>query len=266
MNRIQNTFQEKESNILSIYFTAGQKGLNKTVEIISSLESAGVDMVEIGIPFSDPVADGPTIQKSSEVAIKNGMTLKQLFTELKELRKKAKIPVLLMGYLNPILQYGIESFCKSCAEVGVDGVIIPDLPLNIYERLYQDTFDKHHIINTLLITPQTSEARIRDIDNKSKGFIYVVSSNGTTGDKNAIIHDNYFEHINSMKLKTPQLIGFGINDNQSFRNACKYSYGAIIGSAFVKEIALDHSYENIKSFIDKIVKNNKNTLTEKLTK
>jgi len=170
MNRIQRTFDQKKKNILSIYFTAGQCGLNTTVDIIKELENNNVDMIEIGIPFSDPVADGPIIQKSSEKAINNGMTLIQLFKELEHLRKDVSIPVLLMGYLNPIIQYGIEEFCKKCNEVVVDGVIVPDLPLDIYINQYKETFERYNITNTLLITPQTSDERIKLIDEVSNGL------------------------------------------------------------------------------------------------
>ncbi|MDC1105629.1 tryptophan synthase subunit alpha [Prolixibacteraceae bacterium] len=254
MNRIANTFNNRRNNILSIYFTAGHKGLNTCVDILKHLENSGVDIVELGIPFSDPVADGPTIQKSSETALLNGMSVKQLFEELQNLRDDVTIPVLLMGYINPIIQFGVEAFCKKCHEVGVDGVIIPDLPLDIYERHYKDIFEQYNIVNTLLVTPQTSDERIRQIDHKSNGFIYVVSSNGTTGDKNAVLHNDYFAHIKSLELETPTLIGFGIRDNKTFENACKYANGAIIGSRFVQHIEEGYSDKHIKSFVDEIVK------------
>ncbi|QZT35872.1 tryptophan synthase subunit alpha [Halosquirtibacter xylanolyticus] len=254
MNRISEAFNKKKKNILSIYFTAGYKGLNKSIEIIKNLEDSGVDIVELGMPFSDPVADGPIIQKSSETALSHGMSVKQLFEELKDLRKQVSIPVLLMGYLNPIIQYGVEEFCKRCSEVGIDGVIIPDLPLDVYERHYESIFENYRITNTLLVTPQTNDIRIKQIDKKSNGFIYVVSSNGTTGDNKAILHNDYFAHIKSLQLKTPTLIGFGIKDNKSFLNACEYANGAIIGSSFVKHIESSCSTKHIKSFVDEIVK------------
>lgn len=253
MNRIQRTFDQKKKNILSIYFTAGQCGLNTTVDIIKELENNNVDMIEIGIPFSDPVADGPIIQKSSEKAINNGMTLIQLFKELEHLRKDVSIPVLLMGYLNPIIQYGIEEFCKKCNEVGVDGVIVPDLPLDIYINQYKETFEKYNITNTLLITPQTSDERIKLIDEVSNGFIYVVSSNGTTGDKKAIQNNHYFQRIKELKLNSSTLIGFGIKDQKTFLNACKYADGAIIGSSFVNHLEKSNNSESIKDFVNEIV-------------
>ncbi|MFV0590162.1 MAG: tryptophan synthase subunit alpha [Draconibacterium sp.] len=237
-NRINQLFETKKENILSVYFTAGFPHLNDTVKIIQELEKNGVDLIEIGMPFSDPTADGPTIQRSSETALKNGMSLKLLFEQLKDIRKSVSIPLILMGYLNPVYQYGIEKFCKKCAETGIDGTILPDLPLDEFDSEYRPYFEANNLHNVLLITPQTSEKRIRQIDNASKGFIYMVSSSSTTGAGKKVedFHQDYFERVQHMNLKNPRLIGFGISDHATFSNACKYAQGAIIGSAFVTTI------------------------------
>ncbi|HKI90138.1 MAG TPA: tryptophan synthase subunit alpha [Draconibacterium sp.] len=255
-NRINQLFETKKENILSVYFTAGFPKLNDTTEIIRELENNGVDLIEIGIPFSDPTADGPTIQHSSEAALKNGMTLKLLFEQLAEIRKTVKIPLILMGYFNPVLQYGMEEFCTKCNEVGIDGTILPDLPLDEFEQHYKDAFIKNNLHNILLITPQTSEKRIRQIDDASEGFIYMVSSASTTGTGKKVkdFHLDYFEHIQQMNLKNPRLIGFGISDYDTYTNACKYASGAIIGSAFVKSINQSNSTlaDIISSFVKEI--------------
>lgn len=255
-NRINQLFETKKENILSVYFTAGYPHLNDTVEIIRQLEKNGVDLIEIGMPFSDPTADGPTIQRTSETALKNGMSLKLLFEQLKDIRKSVKIPLILMGYFNPVFQFGIEEFCSKCAETGIDGVILPDLPLDEYEENYKSVFSKNNLHNILLITPQTSERRIRQIDEASSGFIYMVSSSSTTGAGKKVedFHQEYFERIQNMNLRNPRLIGFGISDYQTFRNACKYASGAIIGSAFVS--SLDENKkpeETILPFVKSIV-------------
>ena len=237
-NRITSLFQETEDKVMSVYFTAGFPELNDTMEILTNLQDQGVGLVEIGITFSDTLADGETIQQSSEVALSNGMTLKFLFKQLKDVRSTIKIPLILMGYLNPIMQYGVEQFCKDCKEVGIDGVILPDLPLAEYVADYKALFDSYGICNVCLITPQTSEERIRLIDEHSSGFIYVVSSNSTTGNESKSLDDttSYFERIKQTELSTPTLIGFNIKDNATFENASKYTNGAIIGSAFIKKI------------------------------
>ena len=237
-NRITALFKRKDENILSIYFTAGYPELNDTLEIIIQLEKSGADLVEIGMPFSDPVADGRVIQQSSETALKNGMTVHLLFDQLKEIRKKVSIPLILMGYLNPVLQYGIEDFCKKCKEIGIDGTIIPDLPLEIYETEYKEIFEQNSLSNIFLVTPQTSDERIRKIDVLSTGFIYLVSSSSTTGVKGAVNEEqlSYFERIRAMNLGSRRLIGFGIYDKSSFEKASGYANGAIIGSAFVKAL------------------------------
>ena len=256
MNRINKLFEAKNENILSVYFTAGFPKLNDTVEIIQQLENNGVDLIEIGIPFSDPTADGPTIQRSSEIALKNGMNLELLFEQLKEIRKSVKIPLILMGYFNPVYQFGVERFCKKCAEIGIDGTILPDLPLNEFEGEFKEFFDKNNLHNILLITPQTSEDRIRQIDAACSGFIYMVSSSSTTGAGKRVedFQQSYFDRIQRMDLKNPRLIGFGISDNATFTNACKYANGAIIGSAFVKAlqsgVKLD---ESVSQFVKEII-------------
>lgn len=251
-NRINQLFETKKENILSVYFTAGFPKLNDTVEIIQELEKNGVDLIEIGIPFSDPTADGPTIQRSSETALKNGMSLKLLFEQLKEIRQSVKIPLILMGYFNPVMQFGVEEFCKKCNETGIDGVILPDLPLEEFETQYKEHFTKNNLHNILLITPQTPEVRIRQIDAASHGFIYMVSSASTTGSGKKVedFHQDYFECIQQMNLNNPRLIGFGISDHSTFANACRFASGAIIGSAFVNAL---HNCTEIKKCVTDFV-------------
>jgi len=243
MNRINKLFAEKGNNILSVYFTAGYPRLNDTVEVIKQLSAHGVNMIEIGVPFSDPLADGPVIQNSSYVALQNGMSQKLLFEQLKDIRKVTDIPLILMGYINPVLQFGFEKFCQKAQEVGVDGFIIPDLPMNEYLQEFKPIADKYGLENILLITPETPEERIRLIDTHSNGFIYMVSSASTTGVQSsfAASKEAYFERIKAMKLKNPTLIGFGISNKQTFDSACKHSGGGIIGSAFVKALAENDS-------------------------
>lgn len=254
MNRLKHLFETNNEPVLSIYYTAGYPQLDETLEIAEALEKAGIDFLEIGFPYSDPVADGPVIQNSSERALHNGMTLKLLFEQLKELRKRVSIPVLLMGYLNPMLQYGIENFCRDAAAVGVDGVIVPDLPIYEFEELYRGIFEKYGLSNIFLITPQTSEDRIRKIDNLTSGFIYMVSSASTTG-KNLSLSDQteaYFSRVKAMNLKQPLIIGFGISDKPSFQKAAKYARGAIVGSAFVKFLEEPNAKSRIDEFISRI--------------
>ena len=254
MNRINKKLQENKK-LLSIYFTAGYPQLNDTVSILKSLQDSGVDMVEIGMPFSDPLADGPTIQNSGSMALKNGMTTKILFEQLKNIRQDIEIPLILMGYLNPILQFGVEAFCKACAKVGIDGLIIPDLPVKEYEELYKEIFDKYGLINIFLITPQTSEERIRYIDKISNGFIYMVSTAATTGGRDSFdtSQTDYFKRIASLQLKSPQIVGFGISNNTTFVQATQNAKGAIIGSAFIKHLSKG-GINTIPHFIKKIRK------------
>jgi len=252
MNRINKKLQE-DNKLLSIYFTAGYPQLNDTVTILKELQISGVDMVEIGMPFSDPLADGPTIQHSGGQALKNGMTTRLLFEQLKNIRNEIDIPLILMGYLNPILQYGMSAFCKKCKEIGIDGLIIPDLPVKEYEELYKKTFEKYDLINIFLITPQTSEERIRYIDKISKGFIYMVSTASTTGSCDSFDEKQtaYFKRIATMQLKSPQIVGFGISNNKTFTQAIQYTKGAIIGSAFITQLTKENT-KGIKTFIKKI--------------
>lgn len=254
MNRLQTLFANKKSNLLSIYFTAGYPELNTTLDIAEALEQAGVDFLEVGFPYSDPVADGPTIQQSSEKALENGMTLNVLFEQLQQLRERVKIPVLLMGYINPIVQYGIERFCKKAAEVGVDGVIVPDLPIYEYEKLYADTFKQNNLSNIFLVTPNTSEERIRKIDGLSNSFIYLLSSSSITGSTLQVSTpiEDYYKRIKDMALNNPTIIGFGISNNASYTKACEYANGAIVGSAFVKHLATDNYLQTIPDFINNI--------------
>lgn len=252
MNRIQHKLNE-DKKLLSIYFTAGYPNLNDTVAIIQNLEKSGVDMIEIGLPFSDPLADGPTIQASSTQALKNGMTTEVLFKQLKDIRKSVSIPLIIMGYFNPILQFGVEAFCKKCNEIGIDGLIIPDLPVDVYHEHYKSIFESYGLINVFLITPQTSEKRIRFIDSISNGFIYMVSSASVTGSKTGFgdKQTQYFERIKNMNLKNPQVIGFGISNKETFTQATTYAKGAIIGSAFIKHIT-NNGVETIDDFTKQI--------------
>lgn len=255
MNRIKQLFNKKQKDILSIYFTAGYPNLVDTGKIIKELEKNGIDLIEVGIPFSDPMADGPTIQESGTLALKNGMNLKLLFEQIKEVRKEVELPLLLMGYLNPIMQYGIENFCKKCKEVGVDGAIIPDLPFNDYSTKYKSTFETYDIKVIMLITPETSEERIRLIDENTDGFIYMVSSASTTGAQKSFDDKKveYFQKINSMKLRNPRLIGFGISNKTTLEVAQSYANGAIIGSKFITLLKDNKT-------IEKAVQELKNTL------
>lgn len=256
MNRLNQLFESKKNNLLSIYFTAGYPELNTTVDIAEALEKAGVDFLEIGFPYSDPVADGPTIQHSSEKALENGMTLNVLFEELKDLRKRVSIPILLMGYFNPMVQYGIERFCKKAAEVGVDGVIVPDLPMYEYENMYSKYFIENGLSNIFLVTPQTSEERICKIDKLSNSFIYLLSSSSITGKNLEVSNtiEDYYKRIKAMQLKNPAIIGFGISNNETFTKACEYAQGAIVGSAFVKFLGTEGYLERIPEFVESIRK------------
>ena len=252
MNRINQKLKE-DKKLLSIYFSAGYPELEDSVQIIQDLEKSGVDFIEIGLPFSDPLADGPTIQESSTKALKNGMTTQKLFSQIKNIRNSVEIPLIIMGYFNPILQYGIEEFCKKCKEVGVDGLIIPDLPVDVYSEKYKAIFEKYGLINIFLITPQTSEERIRFIDSVSNGFIYMVSSASVTGSSKGFGEEttNYFERISKMNLENPQIVGFGISDHETFSQATKFAKGAIIGSAFIKHLDKNGT-EHISDFVSSI--------------
>lgn len=236
MNRINQLFSNNPRNLLSIYFCAGSPSLEGTAEVIRTLEQKGVQMVEIGIPFSDPMADGPVIQQAATKALHNGMTLKKLFSQLADIRSQVTIPLILMGYLNPIMQYGFEKFCASCVEASVDGMIIPDLPYADYISDYKEIADRHDLKMIMLITPETSEERIRLIDAHTSGFIYMVSSAATTGAQQDFNEQKqaYFRRINAMNLQNPRLVGFGISNKATFEAAIAHSSGAIIGSKFVQ--------------------------------
>ena len=254
MNRLNTLFANKKDNLLSIYFTAGYPALDTTLDIAEALEKAGVDFLEIGFPYSDPVADGPVIQHSSEVALQNGMNLNLLFEQLADLRKRVSIPIMLMGYFNPVVQYGVERFCKKATEVGVDGIIVPDLPIYEYEMLYAGIFKNSGLSNIFMVTPQTSAERIRKIDELSNSFIYLLSSSSITG---TALHlsvniEDYYKRIKLMNLKNPTIIGFGITDRKSFNKACEYASGAIVGTKFVKHLAEPGYLATVPNFVKNI--------------
>ena len=252
MNRIQSTLAQ-DNKLLSIYFTAGFPNLNDTVSILKQLEEAGVDMIELGLPFSDPLADGPTIQESSTQALRNGMTTDTLFEQLKDVRKHVSVPLIVMGYFNPMMQYGVVRFCQKCHEVGIDGLIIPDLPVDVYHESYQDLFQQYGLLNMFLITPQTPDERIRFIDKISEGFIYMVSSAATTGAKSSFgdVQSEYFKRIGAMELNAKLLVGFGISNAETYKAATEHSKGAIIGSAFIKHLKANGA-DSVADFITQI--------------
>ncbi len=255
MNRIKKLFSEKKKNVVSIYFTAGFPELNDTGAILTALQKHGADLVEIGMPYSDPLADGPVIQHSSMIALQNGITIKKLLEQLKDCRNNIHLPLLLMGYLNPVLQYGIEKFCSDAHDAGIDGIILPDLPLYEYETEYKTLFQKYKLDFIFLITPETSEQRIRKIDAVSKGFVYAVSSSSTTGvNKDMSVQEKYFQRLKNMNLKNPIMVGFGIKDNETFSDACKYTSGAIIGTAYIKAIENSNDIEgDTEKFLNSIL-------------
>jgi tryptophan synthase alpha chain len=253
MTRIRKLFEKKKQNILNIYFTAGFPKLDTTMSIMQSLQQSGADMIELGMPYSDPLADGPVIQASSTIALKNGMTIARLFEQLKDFRKIVQLPVLLMGYMNPILQYGFEDFCKQASEIGIDGLILPDLPIYEYEKEYEAIIRKYKLDFVFLVTPETNDSRVVKLDQLSNGFLYAVSSSSTTGKSAALGEwEDYFDKLRSMDLKNPVLIGFGIRNKSDFMQACSYANGAIIGSAFIKILENSNDVE-IKSRINDFV-------------
>jgi tryptophan synthase alpha chain len=262
MNRLDNIFASKKANVLNVYCTAGYPQLNSTIEVIQALQNNGADIIELGMPYSDPLADGEVIQQSSAVALHNGMTIEVLFQQLHHLRKSPSpggggeaLPIILMGYMNPILQFGIEKFCATAKEVGIDGMILPDLPMYEFETMYKPLFEKNNLKFIFLVTPETSEERIRKIDTLCSGFLYAVSSSSTTGNNKAIEEqEGYFKKLQQMNLKNPILVGFGIKDKHTFTAACRYTNGAIIGSAYIK--ALENSTninQTTKEFLNSVL-------------
>jgi tryptophan synthase alpha chain len=244
MSRLNNLFQQKNKRILNVYCTAGYPTLQSTINVMSSLQENGADLIELGMPYSDPLADGPVIQASSSKALQNGMTISTLFNQLKDFRKDITVPVILMGYLNPLLQYGFEKFCAKAAEVGIDGIIIPDIPMYEFEQEYSAVIKKYGLDFIFLVTPETSEERIKKLDQLSSGFLYAVSSSSITGsDKDFSPVETYLHKLQSLKLKNPVLVGFGIKDKSTFETACKYANGAIIGSAYIKALESDDNVE-----------------------
>lgn len=252
MNRIKELFTRKNSDVLNVYFTAGHPNLDDTSVIATALTQSGVDLIELGIPYSDPLADGLTIQQSGMKALQNGMTVEHLFGQVKEFRRSHETPIILMGYLNQVIQYGKEKFLNKCAEIGIDGLILPDLPMDIYQEEYQSLFEEHDIAISFLVTPQTDDQRILLADKLSTAFLYIVSQSSITGKTGDIStkQQEYFDHINTLGLSSPRLIGFGIHDKSTYQVACANSNGAIIGSAFIRALEGDDSVENnVKGFI-----------------
>ncbi len=256
MKRLEILFEKKKNNVLNIYCTAGYPELKSTLTIMKALQQNGADIIELGMPYSDPLADGPVIQASGSKALSNGMTISKLFEQLKDFRKELLIPLILMGYMNPILQYGFEKFCKDAADVGVDGLILPDLPEHEFENEYGAIIKKYGLDFIFLVTPETSEERIKKLDSLSTGFLYAVSSSSITGkDKDFSPVEKYLQRLQGMKLKNPILVGFGIKDKQTFESACKYANGAIIGTAFIKTLENASDIEDAtKKFLETILK------------
>jgi len=256
MNRIDELFKRKSSGILSVYMTAGYPDLDDTATVIQELDSAGADLIEIGMPFSDPLADGPLLQECNQKSLDNGMSLSLLFEQIANIRQTVSIPLILMGYLNPVLNYGFEEFCSRAGEIGIDGLILPDLPIDEFEKSYREICEKHGLHMIFLITPQTTDERIHKIDRLSKGFIYMVSAAATTGARQGFHPEqiSYFKRVSEMNLSTPTLIGFGISRAETFIEACKYAKGAIIGSAFMKALSGKGSIaEKVSAFIKQIL-------------
>ena len=252
MTRLNNLFQNTPQNLLNIYFTAGYPNLDDTETIILQLEKAGADLIEIGVPFSDPLADGPTIQESGTAALENGMTLSLLFEQIEKVRQKTEIPLIMMGYFNQVMQYGEDKFIQKCVEVGVDGVILPDLPLFEYEKFYREKFEKAGLSISFLITPQTTPERIQKVDELTTGFVYVVADSSITGSSKGLSDAQlaYFQRIKEANLKSPTMIGFGISNKETFNSACQFANGAIIGSAFIRALS---EGEDLKKTISEFV-------------
>lgn len=256
MSRIKQLFSKKKNNILNVYCTAGYPRLHSTRQIMKALQENGADMIELGIPYSDPLADGPVIQHSSSVALTNGMTVQKLFDQLNDFRSEIHLPVILMGYMNPVLQYGFDKFCAAASAVGVDGLILPDLPEYEFETEYSHSIKKYNLDFIFLITPETSNERIKKLDSLSTGFLYAVSSSSTTGSsKNIADVTAYLQKLNALNLRNPVLVGFGIKDKESFRSACAVANGAIIGSAFIQALSRHDDMEYItRQFLEGILK------------
>jgi len=255
MTRIEELFKKKQTKILNVYCTAGFPQLEDTLTVMRALEKEGADVIELGMPYSDPLADGPVIQHSSTIALQNGMTIKKLFEQLLDFRKEISVPVLLMGYMNPILQYGFEKFCAEASAVGIDGLILPDLPEHEFETEYGAIIKKHGLNFVFLVTPETSEERVKRLDTLSSGFLYAVSSSSTTGkDKNMNDVKVYLQKLKNLKLKNPVFVGFGIKDKQTFETACENANGAFIGTAFIKALENDSDVERAtKKFVNEII-------------
>src|SRR6478735_3501046 len=237
MNRLEELFQQKKENVLNVYCTAGYPQLDNTLKVMKALQDNGADLIELGMPYSDPLADGPVIQASGSKALENGMSIEVLFQQLRDFRKEIYVPVILMGYMNPVLQFGFEKFCQYCADAPIDGLILPDLPEYEYETEYGEIIQRYGLDFIFLITPETSEERIRKLDSLSSGFLYAVSSSSITGsDKDFSPVETYLERLQKMNLKNPILVGFGIKDKHTFNMACKHANGAIIGSAYIKAL------------------------------
>lgn len=237
MKRLDKLFNGKNSQVLNMYCTAGYPQLDSTLKVMHALQSNGADIIELGIPYSDPLADGPVIQQSGSMSLANGMTIQKLFEQLKDFRKDINIPVILMGYLNPVLQYGFEKFCADASAIGVDGLILPDMPEHEFEKEYGSIMEKYKLDFIFLVTPETSEERIKKLDAQSSGFLYAVSSSSTTGsDKNMDDVSNYLQRLKGYHLKNPILAGFGIKDKETFDAVCRYANGGIIGSAYIKAL------------------------------
>jgi len=253
--RLEQLFETKKKRILNVYCTAGFPHADSTLQVMKSLQESGADMIEIGMPYSDPLADGPVIQASSAKAIANGMTMQKLFNQLKDFRKEITVPVILMGYMNPVLQYGFEKFCATASAVGIDGLILPDLPMHEYETEYAPIINKYRLKFVFLVTPETSEERIKKLDALSTGFLYAVSSSSTTGNEKSLQQQvDYFKKLESMNLKNPVLIGFGIKDKETFDTACLHANGAIIGTAYIRAIEKAQSNGMAASSIATITK------------
>lgn len=255
MNRIDELFKRKNKNVLNVYCTAGYPNLDSTITVLNALEENGADIIEIGMPYSDPLADGPVIQESNMIALEKGMSIPVLFEQLKTMRPRIQVPVILMGYMNPILQYGLEKFCAAAAAVGVDGIILPDLPMYEFELEYRELFEKHNLRFIFLVTPETAEERTRKIDALSSGFLYAVSSSSTTGNNKAISDQSaYFKKLHNMNLSNPILVGFGIKDRPTFEAASLYTNGAIIGSAYIKALKnAQNISDTTKEFLNNIL-------------